>query len=376
MRRSLPSNTADRRLWQIQPLRDLAALAAIAVLLWLLFDLRHALAPVLIALVLAYACDPLIQTAVSRTPLPRWLVALLLTLLLVAAITLLITWLGPAFIEQMKTLGKNIPQYAKVMEDKYGVHIGSVNEQLSHFAKGISEAPADTLSPLFTGTSQAMGILGVIVVSLMEIVLSGLLLPIFFFLLAWHFPELRRFVRALLEEDGGRHLHRMVGRMDQAVSAFVRGRLLIALISAGAFALGWSVAGVPYALVLGLLTGLLTIVPYLSTVGWPIALLAKYIDVLSSSGSAAWADIVLWPSVVFVTVAFAEGWVLTPWVQSETMEMSALTVLIAVMVGGAVGGALGMLVAIPMTACGKIMLEEFWKGPRQPAAVRQDSASQ
>lgn len=221
-----------------------------------------------------------------------------------------------------------------------------------------------------------MGILGVIVVSLMEIVLSGLLLPIFFFLLAWHFPELRRFVRALLEDDRGRHLHRMVGRMDQAVSAFVRGRLLIALISAGAFALGWSVAGVPYALVLGLLTGLLTIVPYLSTVGWPIALLAKYIDVLSSSGSAVWADIVLWPSVVFVTVAFAEGWVLTPWVQSETMEMSALTVLIAVMVGGAVGGALGMLVAIPMTACGKIMLEEFWKGPRQPAAVRQDSASQ
>lgn len=134
MRRSLPSNTADRRLWQIQPLRDVAALAAIAVLLWLLFDLRHALAPVLIALVLAYACDPLIQTAVSRTPLPRWLVALLLTLLLVAAITLLITWLGPAFVEQMKTLGRNIPQYAKVMEDKYGVHIGSVNEQLSHFA--------------------------------------------------------------------------------------------------------------------------------------------------------------------------------------------------------------------------------------------------
>jgi len=167
----------------------------------------------------------------------------------------------------------------------------------------------------------------------------------------------------------------MLGRMDHAVSAFVRGRLLIAVISAGAFALGWSLTGVPYALLLGLLTGLLTIVPYLSAVGWPIALLAKYIDFLSSSGSATWTDIVLWPSVVFVIVAFAEGWMLTPWVQSETMEMSALTVLVAVLVGGTVGGALGMLLAIPVTACGKIISEEFWGGQRRLAAVPQDNSS-
>ena len=105
MRRPLPSNTADRRLWEIQPLRDLAALVAIVGLLWFSYDLRHALAPVFIALVLAYACDPMIQAAVSRTRLPRWTFALLLTLILVAAISLLITWLGPAFLEQMKDAG-------------------------------------------------------------------------------------------------------------------------------------------------------------------------------------------------------------------------------------------------------------------------------
>jgi len=376
MRRPLPSNTADRRLWEIQPLRDLAALVAIVALLWFSYDLRHALAPVFIALVLAYACDPMIQAAVSRTRLPRWSFALLLTLILVAAISLLITWLGPAFLEQMKTLAKNVPQYAKVVEDKYGVHIGGMNEQLSNFAKGVSEAPGETLSPLFTGTGQAMGVLGAIVSSLVEIVLSGILLPIFFFLLTWRFLDFRRFVRTTLEEGQGPRIHQMLGRMDQAVSAFVRGRLLIAAISAGAFALGWSITGVPYALLLGLLTGVFTIVPYLSTVGWPIALLAKYIDVLSSGGPASWTDIVLWPSAVFVIVAIMEGWVLTPWIQSETMEMSALIVLIAVIVGGAVGGALGMLMAIPIAACGKIILEELWKGQRRMAAVPQNRSSE
>ena len=65
----------------------------------------------------------------------------------------------------------------------------------------------------------------------------------------------------------------------------------------------------------------------------------------------------------------------SPWIQSETMEMSALTVLIAVMVGGAVGGAVGMLLAIPVAACGKIILEEFWVGRRRLAVVSPEDIS-
>jgi predicted PurR-regulated permease PerM len=250
-----------------------------------------------------------------------------------------------------------------------------MKEQLSHFAKGVKEAPADTLSPLFTGTSQAVGVLGAIVSSLAEIIISGILVPIFFFLLAWHFDDVRRFVRVGLEAGNDRRVHRVLSRMDRAVSAFLRGRLLVSAMTAGAFALGWSFANVPYALLLGILTGLLTIVPYLSAVGWPIAVLAKYIDALSSSGSVVWTDVVLWPSLVFVVVASAEGWVLTPWIQSETMEMSALTVLVAVLIGGAVGGALGMLFAIPVTACGKIVFEEYWITRRQLAAVASDNSA-
>jgi predicted PurR-regulated permease PerM len=376
MRKTLPSHTADRRLWEIQPLRDLAALVAIAAILWLVYDLRHALAPLLIALALAYACDPLIDAAVNRFRLPRGASALVLTVIFIAAATILITWLGPSLVKQVKTLGNNIPQYASVVEDRYGIHIGGMKEQLSHFAKGVKEAPADTLSPLFTGTSQAVGVLGAIVSSLAEIIISGILVPIFFFLLAWHFDDVRRFVRVGLEAGNDRRVHRVLSRMDRAVSAFLRGRLLVSAMTAGAFALGWSFADVPYALLLGILTGLLTIVPYLSAVGWPIAVLAKYIDVLSSSGSVAWTEVVLWPSLVFVVVASAEGWVLTPWIQSETMEMSPLTVLVAVLIGGAVGGALGMLFAIPVTACGKIVFEEYWIRRRRLAAVAPDHSSQ
>jgi len=204
--------------------------------------------------------------------------------------------------------------------------------------------------------------LGTILAGTMEILLSALLLPIFFFLFAWHFDRLRLDLGALIADGRGARVHRILHRMDQAVSGFVRGRLLIALITMVGFTVGWSWTEVPYALLLGIVTGLLTIVPYLSLAGWPVALLVKYVDVVSSSGTPAWTDVVIWPSVVFVLVAVLEGWVLTPWIQSQAMDMSALTILLAVLVGGAVGGVLGLILAIPVTACGKIVLEEFW-GP-------------
>ncbi len=337
--------------------------------MWLLYDFRRLLAPVLIAIVLAYLCDPLLNAANSKLRMPRWILALACTVLLVTGVGLIITWVGPLLSQQVETLASKIPQYSVTLEKRYGIEIGNLNEHLTTFAKGMKESPVETLSPLFTGTSQAMGILGVILAGTMEILLSAVLLPIFFFLFTWHFDHIRRDIEARLSDGRRTRVRRMLQRMDQAVNGFLISRVLIAIIAAIAFVAGWSWAEVPYALLLGILTGLLTIVPYMAIVGWPIALLAKYVDVVSSGSTPLWWDVVLWPSAIFVMVAFVEGWVLTPWIQSRTMELSALTVLLVVLIGGALGGILGLLLAIPVTACVMIITQEFGKDRRRPAPV-------
>ena len=365
----MPNRVSDRRLWQIQPLRDLAGLLSIGAALWLLYDFRRLLAPVLIAIVLAYVCDPLLTAANRKLRMPRWVLALVCTIILVTGVGLVITWVGPLLSQQVETLASKIPQYSVIIEKRYGIEIGSLNEHLTTFAKGMKESPVETLSPLFTGTSQAMGILGVIVAGTMEILLSAVLLPIFFFLFAWHFDHIRRDIEARLSDGRRTRVRRTLQRMDQAVNGFLLSRVLIAALAAIAFVAGWSWAEVPYALLLGVLTGLLTIVPYMAIVGWPMALLAKYVDVVSSGSTPMWWDVVLWPSAIFVMVAFVEGWVLTPWIQSRTMELSALTVLLVVLIGGAIGGILGLLLAIPVTACVMIISEEFGRDQQRPAPV-------
>lgn len=355
----LPSQVADRRLWQIQPIRDFVGFVLIGLVLWLVFDLRRFFTPVFIAFALAYLVEPVVELGKNKIGLPRWAPALFFTVVLVAGTGLLITWVGPLLAEQATTLSSKVPGYVTTLETRYRFHLGSLNHHLVRFAEGIKENPTETLSPVFTGTSQAVGLLGMIVATTLEVLLSTLLVPIFFFLLVWHFDRIRATVQSVIPGGHGMRTRRILHRMNEAVSGFIRGRLLISAITAVGFATGWAWTDVPYSLLLGLITGLLTIVPYLSLVGWPIALFVKYLDMVSSAGMLNWFDIVVWPSIVFILVAFLEGWVLTPWIQSRTMEMGALTVLLAVLIGGAIGGVLGLLLAIPFTACAQILIEEL-----------------
>jgi predicted PurR-regulated permease PerM len=361
---SRPPRLADRRLWHIQPVRDFVGLLLIVFTFWLIYDLRRFFAPVFIALALAYLIEPLVKTLIARIGLPRWAPALLFTIILMVGMVLLVTWVSPLLTDQVTTLASHVPDYIRMVDARYHLNAGDVSDHLARLAKGVQEKPMETLSPVLTGTGQAVGALGRIVATTLEVLLSTVLVPIFFFLLVWHFDDVRSTIERIIPGGRGARVRRILHRMNEAVSGFIRGRLLIAVITAIAFAAGWAWTEVPYSLLLGIVAGALTIVPYLSLVGWPIALFLKYLDAVSSGGTPTWPDFVLWPSVVFIVVAFLEGWVLTPWIQSRTMEMSALTVLLAVLVGGAIGGVLGLLLAIPLLACANVLMEELWRPDR------------
>jgi predicted PurR-regulated permease PerM len=79
----------------------------------------------------------------------------------------------------------------------------------------------------------------------------------------------------------------------------------------------------------------------------------------SPDSGSGWLAIVVWPSVTYLAVQFVENWILTPWIQSQSLDLSVLTVMIVVLIGGAVGGFFGLLLAIPAAACVKILLEEY-----------------
>lgn len=354
-------NAADRHLWQIAAVRDLLWIGLGIFLLWFMYELRGVFTPILIALVLAYLFDPLFAYPERRWRVPRPLTITLLLVALTLAGAGFIAWFGPLLIEQAQTLAQKVPQYIRSMSAQFGVQLGDLPDQLLAWVSRVKEEPVGVLQPLFVGTGQAFGIIGQVVGTTTSIVLFTMLVPIYFFFFAWHFDRMLDSLCRFVPVGQKPRFLRIARRMDEAVSGFFRGRLVIALITGIMYAVGWALTDVPYWFLLGMGTGGLSIIPYVSIIGWPLAILFKYLDLMATTGSQelSWLPIVVWPSIPYLIVQFLESWVLTPWIQSQSVDLSAVTVLIVVFIGGAMGGFLGLLLAIPIAACLKILFQEL-----------------
>ena len=133
--------------------------------------------------------------------------------------------------------------------------------------------------------------------------------------------------------------------------------------------IGWWLVGVPYWLLLGMLSGMLNLVPFMAVVGFVAAVGLSLVDSLAgqsvASGEAAQATqaafswwVIIAPTIVYAVAQGVDGWVVEPIVQSKATDLDPLTVLLAVVIGGALAGLLGLIVAIPVTACLKILAQE------------------
>lgn len=139
--------------------------------------------------------------------------------------------------------------------------------------------------------------------------------------------------------------------------AFFRGQLIIALLQGLLFALGFSLVGLRYGFVLGLMLGFLNIIPYLgSIVGLAIALPLAFFQ---SDGGLL---LVVWVILVFTAVQMIEGYLLTPKIMGDRTGLHPVVIIIAVFFwGSALGGITGMILAIPLTA----FLVVFWRLARE-----------
>jgi predicted PurR-regulated permease PerM len=347
------------RLWNIRPIRDLMWLAFWWCVLVFLIAFQSIFLPVAVAALLAYLFQPPIKRAEARWRWPRPLTATLIIVLFFLSLTFLFIGFWPLLQEQMIALGQQVPIYLQTAATRFGYDLSKLPLDFRALATKL-ENPSELIKEVFNRTGQAFDYLSRFLDVTSTILLNAVLIPIYFFFFAWHFDEGVRAVHDVLPLRHRDEICRIAKRMDESVAGFFRGRIVVSAIVVFLYALGWYLADVPYWFVLGILAGILNIIPYASGLFWPVAVLLKYVDTLTvhtSDGSLM--SILVWPSVVFFVVQFIEGWVLTPWVQGEQMEMSVPTVLIVVFLGGAIGGFMGLLLCLPIFACLKILFQEF-----------------
>lgn len=343
-------------LWCIPLFRDIFWLTMTFLTFWLVYSMWQIFFPIAISLLLAYLCHPLVIHLERKWHISRSISTTLLIFLVLILIIGVFIWLIPLLAMQLQMLFSNLPAYLEIISKKTGVDLQEfIPKDLSKFEL----EKVWTSEDLLQSTGRILSLLKNIFSTATYVLFTTLVIPVFWFLFVIHFDRMLAFVAQFISASQRSEIFTIVKKMDQAISDFFRGRLLIAVILSAMFSFGWWITQIPYWFLLGTLTGILNIIPYASLVGWPIAILLKYIDYLQQSQSNDnFMSIVLWPSIVYGIVQFIDGWLLTPWIQGEKTDLSVATVLLAAFIGGYLGGFLGLLLAIPAAACLKIILWE------------------
>ena len=213
------------------------------------------------------------------------------------------------------------------------------NREVTAFVQDASPRAFESLTRFFGG---AFGLLALLV-----------MVPVYAFF--WLF-EMQRLNDYVVAHIPARHRGRMVNlatRLGEVLSVFFRGRLTVCLLKGLFLTAGLLVTGVPYALVLGLGGGFLSIIPFL---GGIVAFAAAFVVALLSHGLLY---AFLATGIVFALAELLEGYVLMPRVLGESLGLTDVTVLFAITAGGALLGLFGVLIALPLAAAIKILYHEF-----------------
>lgn len=328
---------------------------------WLIYLLTPILSPFLVAMLLAYMGDPLVDRLERRGLTRSWGVVLvfsLFSLLLLILLLVLIPMLG----RQLARLYELAPQGLDWLQQQA---LPWVQAQLG-LAEGFWHF--DQLKQAFSGhlgkTTDIVGSL------LSQVTASGLallgwlgnllLIPVVGFYLLRDWDLMMGRLRGLLPRSREGLVVQLVGECHEVLGAFMRGQLLVMLALAGIYSAGLMVIGLELGLLIGLLAGLASIVPYMGfIVGFGAAVIAALFQ---------YAGFELYPLigivVVFAIGQLLEGMLLTPMLVGDRIGLHPVAVIFAILAGGQLFGFTGVLLALPVAAVIMVLLRhahDFYK---------------
>lgn len=340
----------------------LVALAALVGAGWLFYLLAPILTPFIASALLAYLGDPLVDR-LERLRLPRTLAVLTVFVwifIVLGALTLLII---PLVRAQVSALIEHIPAYLDWIESQ-------MPRLQSVLGTG---AEADGIGGLFERYSAELrGLAGGALVSvsrsgtaLITAVLSLLLVPVITFYLLRDWDLMIARVAALVPESRRHVVARLARQSDAVLSGFFRGQLLVVIGLTIIYTAGLLLIGLDFALAIGVLSGLVSFVPYLGLfVGIALASIAALVQM----GSVAAVGAVV---LVFVVGQLVEGTFLTPKLVGDRIGLHPVLVIFAVMAGGQLFGFMGILLALPAAAVLSVLVRfalDHYRGPPAGAA--------
>lgn len=331
--------------------KRMVVVGLVIVLLLALYLFRVLIPPIAIAMVLAYVLKPLADFVERRTRLPRLLAVLLVFLALLLVFSTIPATAVPYLVDQVTRINLDLQRLANDMVAflSQPIIILSYTFNLQDFVGDIQGAIQSLLQPF---ASQTVGLLFNVASSLLW-VLSILIIS---FYLVKDADQLRGFLDDIAPPGQAEELRRLREEVNLVWRAFFRGQVLLGLVIGLLVWITMTAVGLPTAGLMGLIAGLLEVVPtfgpILSTI--PAVLTALFRGSTYLPVSNFWFAVLVLGIYTFIQQA--ENAYLVPRIMGRRLRLHPVVVFVGVLAGGTIAGALGVLLAAPVIATLRVVL--------------------
>lgn len=328
-------------------LTALYLLVLVRPMLWSVYGFFKAvLAPFLIALIISYVLNPVVNVLHNRK-VPRTAAVLLIYAVFIACCVVILMNVIPMFIEQFEELNEHVPELttrAQSLADHFNHHMvlpdsirDGINRAVAGFEKRLATAISDFLN------------------NLDAVVNAFFLAMIVPFLAFYMMKDMDLFEKAALEfvpRNRRKHAIRLMKEIDEALGSYIRGQFIVSLCVGVTAYLGYMLIGLPYPLLMAGFVALFDIIPYLG-------------PFLGAFPALIVASTISWKMVLLVVVVNSicqtlESNVISPQVVGRTMHMHPLTLIFVLLVGGELAGIVGLLLAVPVYAAIKVVAQHVF----------------
>lgn len=321
---------------------------------FIIYQIKNVLTPFLISIILAYFLHPLVDKMQSYYKIPRSLSTLLILLLFFSIVFGLLIVTLPLIYNQSLQLLENIPKYTKVLNEEiypkitsnlnnFGFHLDNnlvdlLEKQSANFKFG------EILREIFTNAISS----SVTIINIFSLIF---IMPILVFYLLKDWDRLIKNVNNNLPQKISKPIRILAKNIDKTLSGFIRGQIHVCLLLGFIYATLLSFAGLDYGLLIGLLTGIFSFIPFIGmlcgiTVAIIVALFQWGLD---------WQNIGL-ISGIFIFGQIIESNFLTPNLIGNKIGLHPVWIIFGLFFFGTLFGIFGVIFAVPLTAmCSEII---------------------
>ncbi len=337
---------------------------------WLLSDLGAALIPFFIAFLLSYLLDPFVGF-LQKKGIPRWLSTFTILITTIGGFTLLAVFVSPSVFTQLDTALQEVQKTAKSVNNY--INSKSFYNLLGTF--GIDHASAKNtiekeiipkIEAVFKGAIIDLTVLFQNLSLIATQLINIILIPVLSFYFLKDFDKLKNFIKSTLAIKNEKLLYDL-RRINRIVRVYVGWQILAAFIVASVCSITFTLFGLPYSIVLGILCGFLNPIPYLGVL---LSYVACSLILVFVSPDGLVGNIIVAVSVISA-MHFINAYFLEPNIAGRQVGLHPLMLIASLFVFGGLFGFIGLFIAVPCTAT----LMMFFNDWKESSLRQQDDAA-